>query len=69
MVFVASCAPPCMQQLALTVLVDSKDCKKSIATLKGLSTDFKKSCESGLANAAGGAGGCGGSGGAGGCGG
>jgi len=38
-------------------LVDKNDCTKTIATISGISSDFKDTCENGLPDGEGGAGG------------
>ncbi|MBM4376801.1 MAG: hypothetical protein FJ095_17100, partial [Deltaproteobacteria bacterium] len=52
------CADTCEDNMALAALVDPKNCKGTIATLKSLNATFKGVCENGLS--AGGAGGGGG---------
>lgn len=42
------CIKTCTAQMALIALIDTKDCKQTVATLKGISTDFAMACDNGI---------------------
>ncbi|MBM4360931.1 MAG: hypothetical protein FJ096_22760, partial [Deltaproteobacteria bacterium] len=59
------CADTCEDNMALAALVDPKNCKGTIATLKSLNATFKDVCDNGLSSGSGAGGAGAGAGGAG----